>query len=339
MIDSKYQVVPYVEEKAAAWDKFVLQQSVNGTFLQTRRFLNYHPIGRFSDASLMIMQGPNIVAVIPACEVENFGEKCFYSHKGSTFGGIVISKNKYDIATLEQIVPLMERFLLRNDYKEIVLKITSDIFSRQRQDMLEYFLFKEGYSSYDELSFYIDCSKIADEVSQSWSASRRRDYRYSLKNQLKFRRLESDEEIYTFYSILCDNLSKHNTRPVHTVDELLDFKNNRLQDEVDFYGVFYNDVMVAGTMLFYFEKNVLHTQYLAQDFSYSNLYTMNYMNHELIKKARDEKYSYFSFGISTEQQGRVLNRNLAMFKEGFGTECCINRVFSKNMRTGINEKY
>ena len=36
------------------WDKFIDEKSINGTFLQSRRFINYHPEGRFKDASLVI---------------------------------------------------------------------------------------------------------------------------------------------------------------------------------------------------------------------------------------------------------------------------------------------
>lgn len=32
----------YNEQDEEIWDDFVMEKSVNGTFLQTRRFLNYH---------------------------------------------------------------------------------------------------------------------------------------------------------------------------------------------------------------------------------------------------------------------------------------------------------
>ena len=51
---SKLTVVPYTPDHAARWDDFVLNHSANGTFLQSRRFLSYHPQGRFTDASVMV---------------------------------------------------------------------------------------------------------------------------------------------------------------------------------------------------------------------------------------------------------------------------------------------
>ena len=42
--------VEYSTDKSAEWDSFVLGQSVDGNFLQTRRFLSYHPKDKFVDA-------------------------------------------------------------------------------------------------------------------------------------------------------------------------------------------------------------------------------------------------------------------------------------------------
>ena len=50
----QWTVRPYTPADEAEWDRFVMHESGNGTFLQTRNFLNYHPAGRFTDASLMV---------------------------------------------------------------------------------------------------------------------------------------------------------------------------------------------------------------------------------------------------------------------------------------------
>lgn len=41
----------YDESSEKQWDQFISEKSINGTFLQSRRFLNYHPKGRFKDVS------------------------------------------------------------------------------------------------------------------------------------------------------------------------------------------------------------------------------------------------------------------------------------------------
>ena len=39
------------------WDQFVIEKSMNGTFIQTRKFINYHPANRFEDCSLCVRKG------------------------------------------------------------------------------------------------------------------------------------------------------------------------------------------------------------------------------------------------------------------------------------------
>ena len=323
------EVVKYEEKYRTAWDRLVMNNSVNGTFLQSMNFLNYHPKDRFVDASVMIMQGPNVVAVVPACDVEDEGKRCFFSHKGSTYGGIVIDEQKYNISVMDELVPCLDEYLRAEGYESAILKCTSQLFSKRPVDLIDYYLFKNGYGQFDEVSFYVDIEHAPEDMLSILTASRRRGYRHSLKNDLEFRRVETDEEIAEFYAILVKNLEKFGTKPVHTVDELLEFKRQRLTDIVDFYGVFYQGKIVAGTMLFYFKRQVVHAQYFAQDPEYTDLYTMNFLDFNLMQMARENGFQKFSFGISTEERGKALNMGLALFKEGFGCDYCVNRSYTK----------
>ena len=71
----EFTVQPYTADQEAAWDRFVMQESGNGTFLQTRNFLNYHPAGRFEDASLIVTNEHDaIVAVVPAAVQQRDGK-------------------------------------------------------------------------------------------------------------------------------------------------------------------------------------------------------------------------------------------------------------------------
>ena len=73
---------------------------MNGTFLQTARFLNYHPEGRFHDASFFAEKSGIVVAVVPGCSIDGR----FVSHQGSTFGGPVISKDFYSGNKILEII-------------------------------------------------------------------------------------------------------------------------------------------------------------------------------------------------------------------------------------------
>jgi hypothetical protein len=62
--------VQYNDDYENLWDRFVNEEAVNGTFLQTRNFLNYHPKGRFIDHSLLLLKDNAIVAVVPGCVID-----------------------------------------------------------------------------------------------------------------------------------------------------------------------------------------------------------------------------------------------------------------------------
>lgn len=139
----KFVIVPYESKWESQWDAFVLNRSINGTFLQSRRFLNYHPADRFKDASLLILQGNEVVAVIPAnCVCEN-GTKAFISHQGSTFGGPVINKNTLSINPLEELFAAFEEFILANGFSSVELKQPGRIYCKEKLDLLYYFFFNK----------------------------------------------------------------------------------------------------------------------------------------------------------------------------------------------------
>ncbi|MBO5144127.1 MAG: GNAT family N-acetyltransferase [Lachnospiraceae bacterium] len=325
------EIVRYQDSFEKAWDRFIDKDSINGTLLQTRRFLNYHEEGRFEDYSLLVMKGSNIVAVIPGnCVIEE-GKKIFYSHQGSTFGGIIVGRQYKKISDIEVIIDLFEQYLENQSFNEIILKQTSELYSDDEFEMLYYMLFTRGYQSMLEVGYYIDLKKIIpDAIEKSFSESRRRHYKSSLKNSLSFRELKSEEEIRSFYQILLNNMTKFNTKPIHTCKELLDLYQNRISESIRFFGVFEQKEIVAGSMVFDFHQKVFHTQYLASNQEKLQLYPNEFLYYSLIEKAIMDKYPYISFGTATLEHGKVLNKSLAQFKEGFGTKQYVNYTFCKN---------
>ncbi len=327
----EFRIEKYADEMKEKWDKFVGNNTFNGTFLQTRNFLNYHPDGRFSDASLIIYYKgtTEILAVIPAAQILKDKEKIFFAHPGSTFGGIVFNKQYYNLKCVEIALERLEEFCVSEGYNKIILKQSGQIFSIKNNDLMEYFLFKNGYQHNSEISFVIDFRNYKEDIISNFSASRRRDYKYAVRAGLNFCELHTKEEIEGFYALLCENMQKFGGKPVHTLEELLDFKFSRLKNIVRFFGTYFQGRIVAGAMVFVFENRVFHTQYLAASQKDLNLFPNNYNDTQLIMVAKEEGYPYFSFGTSTEEQGKILNRSLAEFKEGFGTECRNNKIWHK----------
>lgn len=118
---------------------------------------------------------------------------------------------------------------------------------------------------------------------------------------------------------------------MHTIEELIAFKRNRLPDECEFYGAYLEEMMVAGGMMFFF-KNAMtaHTQYLAAKQDYNKLSPMTYMYYSIIKEMRELGFEKLSWGIATEDMGRKLNMGLITSKENFGRTYCNNKTFILN---------
>jgi hypothetical protein len=301
---------------------------VNGTFLQSRNFLNYHPKERFVDVSVLLFKENILVAVVPGCSIADEGEKIFFSHAGSTFGGLVVHKKYYDALSIIGMIKTLENGMKEKGFEKIILKITPDLFSKEKSDVLQYVLMYCGYSNYSELSTYIDFETYKQEIKTNFSHRQKRNLKYSLKHALQFKKITDDNDIYFFYKILEKNLEKFNAKPVHTINELLDFKNNRLKDIIEFYGVYFEGKMISAAMTFKFDV-VLHTQYLASDYDYLDYRPMTYLYYKLIELAFQEKYKILSWGISTEKRGTILNESLLSFKESFGSKYSLNRGFYK----------
>ena len=327
------RIEKYNNSLSALWDRFVLQESMNGTFLQTRKFIEYHPVGKFTDSSLIVYKGNTIVAVLLACVLSNDSAKIFFSHKGTTFGGIIISHQFYSALNMDMLMTELDGYFVKEGYDKVILKMTAPIFCRQNSELIDYFLYQRGYAQYNELNYYMKLERYQDDIIEQFSTNKRRNYRYSLKNNLTFSRLDSAEEIRHFYNVLLQNLKKLGLPCVHRYDELLDLKFNRFFDNIEFYGVYHDEVMIAGSMVFLFHGDILHTQYLASDENYLKLFPMDFLIYHLIETALQKQMKYLTLGICTEDNGKYLNLGLSRFKEGFGADFCINRTYYKGAVT------
>lgn len=324
-----------VKNAEMIWDRFIEDVSINGTFLQTRNFLNYHPDDRFIDDSLFVYDKGKIAAVIPACQIEEDG-KCFFSHKGSTFGGPVISKKYYNSERMLEILDLIEQYAKDNGYKKIVLKPANALFAKESPDLLHYCLGYRNYTIDNELSTYVDILKCADDIKDDFDRNKVRNIFKCEKYNLTFREVGSYDEIRDFYNLLSMNLDKFGIKPIHTIEEIIEFKKHRIPDKVKFYGVYDGDIMKAGGMLFIFsETNVLHAQNLSADYTFKEYSPVTYLYHKLIEQARKDGFNKLSWGISTEERGKVLNESLLRNKESYGSRYCINNIYEKNMMSSI----
>ncbi|UTD07646.1 GNAT family N-acetyltransferase [Treponema denticola] len=325
-----FRIESYEKKYEQLWDDFVLNKSINGTFLQSRSFLNYHPEDRFEDCSLLIFnQKDNLAAVIPGCK-DPKDSACFFSHKGSTYGGIVIDKKHYSGNSLLEIIEVFEQYLIENRYASVYLKITPDILSIESPALLEYLLYYKKYQQSSELNTYIDLENYDDHIVSNFSQGKRTNITNCLKTGVVCRQIHTSDEIQAIYTILVHNLRKYNAKPVHSFNEFMELKSVHIPDNISLFGGYIQDDLVAGSVVFYFPKTkTIHTQYLCSKEEFAKLSPMSFMYYSMIVEAKKINYKRISWGVSTEDFGHYLNQGLLKNKESYGSTYSINKTFYK----------
>ena len=322
----------FSKDKLEAWDDFVCTKSINGNFLQTRTFLNYHPEGRFIDASLMYYDQKNkLRAVIPAACININGQLSFVAHPGSTYGGIVIDKKTCEARRFQTLLDELVLYLARESYTAIDLRFPPNfLWLGNDAPLVEYLLQLNGFREGTELTTYIDYATYGDRTLSCFSQGKRTNVNNGLKNGLRFARITEISRAAEFYGMLSENLKKYDSEPVHTFDELWDLYSNRLQGSTELVGVFDREKLVASGWLFLFaNQRAAHTQYLCADSNYNKLSPMTFLYYSLIEYCRELGLSYLSWGVSTEDEGRVLNWGLTESKESFGSSHDVHRRYLK----------
>lgn len=316
-----YDILQYSPDQEAHLDRFVLNEAVNGTFLQSRLFLNYHPKDRFADASFALHKSGTLAAYFPGTKKNEE----FISHQGSTYGGPVVAKAFYSASRTLEILKEADSYFQQN-FQKVRLKLTPAIFAKESPDLIEYALEHLGYARHTELSAY---TLLNDkDPLEHCEKDCRRIFRVSEKFNVEYRDF-TNEDFLTFYKHLEISKAKHGVKPVHTLPELLDLQN-RLPQNLRFRGIWVDGEYVAGMMLFLFpELHVVHAQYIAPNDSFKEFAPTTCLYINALREAAKEGFTKFSWGISTEDAGNILNENLFRFKESFGAKPSVNVTYTK----------
>jgi hypothetical protein len=138
-------------------------------------------------------------------------------------------------------------------------------------------------------------------------------------------RVERSTDFARFFSMVHTRLSeKYQTVPVHTAAEMRrlaeSFPNN-----IILYAAFSGAEMVAGVLI-YRDGNFVHSQYISSTEEGRKLRAVDGIISHLVKEEYANRY-YFDFGISTEEQGLVLNESLCRQKEEFGARSTVHSFY------------
>lgn len=299
------KVIRYENQLKNNWDSFV-NEAKNGTFLFQRNFMEYHS-DRFDDFSLMFFSDNELVALLPACKRDTI---C-YSHKGLTYGGLIVKKEcKFQL--YKDIFTSLIDFLNEQKLTELIIKTIPSIYCETGNDELPFL--HQFYGSSVEMNIG---SVIYNRTEIAFSKSVVRNAKNAQKKGIEIRK---SNDFTTFWSdLLLPRLEKRfNKKPIHSLDEIIYLKE-RFPDEIELHAAFLNDEMIAGTILFN-NKNFVKSQYIASKSSYNKLGGLDLLHYEIIKNLKTD---YFDFGTSSEDFSTAENSNLLAWKEQYGARTIV----------------
>ena len=237
-----FDITRYEPSSDDAWDSFV-RSSNNGTLFHLRRFLGYHPAGRHSDHSLMITGPKGLLALFPAAEQEEQGQRWLSSHPGATYGGLVTPIG----LTLQQsddLVISLKDYALKAGFGGITLTLSPTIYNRRLSNYIDAALLRNGFTyRRREISSILFLEPTPEENLAKFTDASRRAVRKAQSSGIDVR---LSDDLPGYYDILLHNLEvRHNVQPTHTLEELQKLAE-LFPDDIRLLAAFKDKVMIAG---------------------------------------------------------------------------------------------
>lgn len=312
------QIIQYEKQFKSDWDAFA-QASCNGTFLFNRNYMDYHK-NRFQDCSLLFFNKNKLAGIFPA----NIDKQEIYSHSGLTYGGLVWNKRTTSFEVKEMLEKAITYYKEKN-IQRLYYKPLPYIYHQYPASEDLYFLFtKKAELIHRSLS-----STILISTPKEYSTLRRRHLKLAEKNALTISYEETDIEWNSFWELLTTILKdRHQQRPVHNLSEIKLLKSH-FPKEIRLVTVEKEKRVIAGCLAF-LTPQVLHIQYISSDDEGCKTGALEFLFYKILSSELCYGRNYLDFGISTEQNGNILNEGLLFQKEGLGgrgicyDEYCLN---------------
>lgn len=294
------------EKHIKLWECFIATAPM-ATFLHSRRFLSYHG-DKFIDKSLIIYDGKYLIAMFAAAENPS-DKQIIVSHPGLTYGGLLHQGMIGGNAVYEIITVISEHYKNKG-YSKIIYKAIPSFYHRIPSEEDIWALSKLGAGNIrTDLGRTINLS-----APLVWGDKRQRGLKKSQKAGVEVS--QGKEHAEKLWNITADNLSrKHGVNPVHSIDDIK-LLLSLCPDNIEYMVAYLGDEVIAGAM-FFVTPTVTHIQYGSSSIKGYELDALEMVYYKAIEHARNTGRKYFSFGISTEQEGKTLNETLDRFKKKF----------------------
>jgi hypothetical protein len=293
------KVQRYSAKQKKAWDDFVSKAELH-SILFYRDFMEYHS-DRFVDYSLMVYEGQKLIAIMPANIDEN---RVIHSHQGLSYGGL-LCRPTIPFDQYVDIYRCLLSSLLLNNFKKILIKSVPRCYSKNNHSRVLFSWLNAVCYRTDIYSFIPSGEYLKPNRNRVRSIKKSKNYDFEVR---------STNDYKDFWNnILIPNLKyRFNTFPTHSLKEIESLVKN-FEKNIQFYGLYEKNILRAGLVVFIL-RDVIHVQYSAGDDIRTDG-SLDYLIDFVIKKYNKTKD--FSFGTSSENEGKTINHGLLQWKESF----------------------
>jgi len=306
------RVVRYEHTQQSCWNNYITQ-SKNSTFLFDRRYMEYHS-DRFEDYSLIFFdERDRLIGLMPA---SRHGDTVI-SHGGLTYGG-VISNEEMKTTTMLRLFDAMIGHLKDAGFMKLIYKPIPHIFHRIPAEEDLYALFVNNARLYRRDA----SSAIYLPERMKLAKGKREGVRKALRNSLS---VCESRDFQTFFAIgQMVMRDRHNLAPVHSSEEMT-ILGDRFPNNIRLHASFNGERMLAGALTYVYSQSV-HVQYMYNSNEGLEQGALDIVLDHLINTVY-AGLRFFSFGVSTENEGRVLNEGLIHQKEMFGARSVVHDFY------------
>jgi Acetyltransferase (GNAT) domain len=312
------KVTRYTPDQCEQWNDFI-RRSKNGTFLFDRAYMDYHA-HRFEDHSLLFYDERMVLrAVLPA---NRAGER-LVSHGGLTYGGVV-SDATMTTPLMIEIFDALHNHCAANGVTKVIYKTVPSIYAQipAQEDLYTLFVNDARLVRRDVLSV------LSPARHPPFQERRLRKIKQARKAGLE---IVESREYGAFWPLLEQNLrQRHDTNPAHGLAEI-ELLSFRFPDKIRLHMTIGDGVRVLAGAVVYDTAVVAHVQYISVSDEGRLCGALDLLFADLIENVYKLKL-LFDFGISTEFDGRFLNRGLIEQKEGFGARAMIHDSYEMTVR-------
>lgn len=304
------EIIEYTPEWKEKWDEFVLKSS-NGTMFHMQKFFDYHTPGKFKFNHLIFVEKNKIKALLPGSLID---KTHFESPIGASYGSIVIPDITFK-ETMEIVSTLLE-YSKKNGISELTLTAAPMIYETFPNHNLDFAMLWQGFKfQLHYISSAIKLNQNIDIISR-FTQTTRRNIRHSIKEGV---RVEVNEKYDEFYPILIENKARHNVKPTHSYEDLLKLKQ-LMPDRLKLFMVYLDEEPIAGSLMFYANKNVAICFYNMLRYEYAEYKPIQRVMFEVVKDATERGYNYVDIGVSQDTSAEnpmTPSMSLIDFKEKF----------------------